>query len=308
MRVPVIDFSGYAPRERRSQTELARALDEALTDLGFFRAMNLGLDLRLVDTVFAASGAFFRQEEAAKRRSEYRSATENFGYQGLAEENLDPSAPADLKETFTMRNLVNKPPDDDRWPSDEFRELMVRFFQACTDSAFRLQRVLARALDLDQEFFVRCHNGENMTMRLLHYPAAGVDRVHEHQLGAGAHTDYGLMTLLFQDGVSGLEIQGPDGQWRGVRAMDDAVLINSGDLLERWSNGRYRSTPHRVQPKIGERERLSIALFVDPDSDTQVEALPSCVCEGNPPRYASITAGAHLQERIEASHKRRFAQ
>ncbi len=308
MRVPIIDFSSYAPREHRSQTELARAVDEALIECGFFRATNLGVDQALLQSVYAASKAFFTSSTADKNVSAYRSAAENFGYQGVGEENLDPNAPADLKETFTMRNLVNKPPEDGRWPSAEFRNLMVTFYQACFDSAFRLQRVLARSLDLDQEYFVRCHSGENVTLRLLYYPAGGPDEIQTGQLGAGAHTDYGLLTLLFQDDVGGLEVQSDAGDWHPVDYLDQAIVINSGDLLERWSNGRYRSTPHRVQPIVGQRERLSIAMFVDPDSDTQVEALPSCTCANNPPRFAPVTAGAHLQEKIEASHKQRFAK
>lgn len=307
MRVPNIDFSGFDPRRHRSQTELARALDDAFIDSGFMTATNLGVSPAMLAEVFRASQKFFKSDPKAKAASAYDSASENFGYQGMLEENLNPNAPADLKETFTMRNLVHRPPDDTRWPSEEFRDLMVAFYQECLNAAYRLQRVLARALDLDNEYFVDCHSGENVTLRLLYYPASGVDTIETGQLGAGAHTDYGLLTLLFQNGVEGLEVLNLEDQWQPVRCIDDAVVINSGDLLERWSNGRYRSTLHRVQPKIGARERLSIAMFVDPDSDTEVSALPSCICEGNPPRYPSITAGAHLQEKIEATHKQRFA-
>lgn len=308
MQVPVIDFTGYAPRERRSQTELARAVDEALIECGFFQATHLGIDSQILDQVFAASRQFFAASADTKLGSAYESAVENFGYQGMLEENLDPGAPADLKETFTMRNLINKPPNDGRWPSNEFRDLMASFYAACVEGAFRLQRVLARALDLEQEFFVDCHSGENVTLRLLHYPAVDKDHIEDRQLGAGAHTDYGLLTLLFQDDVGGLEVQSAEGDWTAVPAVDRAIVINSGDLLERWSNGRYRSTPHRVRPRTGNAERFSIAMFVDPDSNTEVEALPSCVCSNNPPRFAPVTAGAHLQEKIEATHKQRFAK
>lgn len=305
--IPIIDFQRYDADRPATLRDLANEVDEALSTIGFMAIRNLGIKDALIDEVFGASQAFFHADAGTKRRSAYMSAAENFGYQGIAQENLDPSAPADLKETFTMRDVLNKPPDDDRWPSPAFRSLMSRFYARCLEAAFRLQRVLAVALNTEADFFTRCHSGENVTLRLLHYPTTGVDAVQSGQLGAGAHTDYGLLTLLFQSGVGGLEVQAADGTWQAVNPDPDAVVINSGDLLEIWTNGRYRSTPHRVQPKIGGAERQSIAMFVDPDSDTEVTALWSCITADNPPRFSPTTAGKHLQERIEASHKARFA-
>ena len=95
-------------------------------------------------------------------------------------------------------------------------------------------------------------------------------------------------------------------QWQDVDPIDQAIVLNSGDLLERWTNGRYTSTLHRVVPKIGARDRLSVVMFLDPDSSTQVSALESCVDEANPPRQPPITAGEHLQQKLDASHKDRY--
>ena len=131
---------------------------------------------------------------------------------------------------------------------------------------------------------------------------AGVTEIENEQLGAGAHTDYGMITLLFQHGVAGLEVQDSEGHWHEVEPESDAIVINTGDLMERWTNGRYRSTPHRVQPKIGAEDRYSIAMFVDPDTETPVKVLESCLSPGESPRYPEVTAGEHIQERIRASH------
>ena len=114
------------------------------------------------------------------------------------------------------------------------------------------------------------------------------------------------MTLLFQDDVGGLEVLDASDQWRGVDYVDSAVVVNSGDLLERWSNGRYRSTAHRVQPKIGHRDRYSIALFVDPDSATEVSVLDSCKSADSPALYPSITAGTYIQQQIGAIQTAEF--
>jgi isopenicillin N synthase-like dioxygenase len=98
------------------------------------------------------------------------------------------------------------------------------------------------------------------------------------------------------------------GNWIDVPPRGDAVVVNSGDLLEHWTNGKYKSTLHRVIAKTGDRDRLAIAMFLDPDADTVVEVLPSCVSADNPARFAATSAGAHLQSKLEATHKGRFAQ
>jgi isopenicillin N synthase-like dioxygenase len=303
MRIPPIDFANYDEADPATLRGLGREVGIALSDIGFMSVTNLGIQQSMLDDVFAASKQFFTGDVDRKLASAYTTASENFGYQGLAEEHLDPSRPADLKETFTMRNVRNQATDDPRWPSTEFRHLMTDFYQSCLDAAYRMQIVLAAELDVDAGFFVRNHNGENVTLRLLYYPATGVDKVAESQLGAGAHTDYGLLTLLFQDDVGGLEVLDNNDTWQPVDYVESAIVINSGDLLERWTNGQYRSTLHRVKPKIGHRERFSIAMFVDPDSSTPVSALDSCVSAERPAKYGPITAGEHVQQRIEASHK-----
>jgi len=306
MYVPVIDFAAYDRKEPETLSRLGQEAGTALAEIGFMSITNLGISPQLLQDVFSTSREFFARSVDQKMKSAYLSASENFGYQGLGQEHLDPQNPADLKETFTMRNVLDHALDDDRWPSKQFRQLMHEFYGACLEGAYRLQRVLATELDLDPEFFVRCHNGENCTLRLLYYPDSGVDQVRESQLGAGAHTDYGLLTLLFQDDVGGLEVLDRNDAWQPVDPIDGAIVINSGDMLERWTNARYRSTLHRVKPKIGDRKRFSIAMFVDPDSATPVEVLDSCLSAGEPARFGPITAGEHLQQRIQASHHDKF--
>ncbi len=300
-QIPIIDFSAA------DEPQLAVEIDRALADIGFMMVTGLDIDPRLLAQVYAVSKQFFTGPAGVKQRCAYQSAAENFGYQGLQQENLDPTAPADIKETFTMRNILNHPLPDARWPDPEFRELITRFYRDVLQAGHQLQRVLARALEVPSDFFTRVHNGENVTLRLLYYPDKGIDHIEPGQLGAGAHTDYGLITLLFQDDVGGLQVLDKQQQWIDVPPVAGGIVINSGDLLELWTNGRYKSTLHRVQPKIGASERLSIAMFIDPDSATRVWVLDSCVDADHPPQFTPITAGEHLQQKIEASHKQRFA-
>ena len=261
----------------------------------------------LLSEVFEASKVFFSLSEEEKMRCAYASAAENFGYQAVGTEHLDPSKPADLKETFTMRNILDAEIKTDRWPSLRFEELMKKFFSEGLKSSHRIQRVLANFLGVDENFFVRAHSGQNVALRLLHYPPAEEKEIYEGQLGAGAHSDYGTFTLLFQDGVEGLEIRDKEKGWMPIESTGSSSILNAGDLLERWTNGKYPSTIHRVKPVSGKKDRYSVALFVDPDSETLVDVLESCTTEALPKQFAAISAGDYIQKRLRDSHKTAFS-
>jgi isopenicillin N synthase-like dioxygenase len=300
--LPVIDVSEFR-RGTESGGAIAAAVERALSENGFMYVIGHGSERSTMMEAFDTARRFFGQPRAIKDRYSYRDVASNFGYQGIGEERLDPSKAPDLKEAFTMRNALGMAQRQERWPDDAFRESTLAFYVAASAAAHRLLQILALSLRLPGEFFRQRHRGENVTLRLLHYPANLTPHSNE-QLGAGAHTDYGSITLLFQDEVGGLELSGPDGEWRTAPPIPDAIVINTGDLMERWTNGRFRSTVHRVQPITGNRNRYSMALFVDPDSDVEVSCIDSCATLDNPARYPMITAGEHLRQKIEATHRK----
>ena len=302
MQTPIVSFKGFQSNDILKISDTVANVDRALTDCGFMASSDLGFSDELIARVFEASATFFLSDKKNKRRSAYLSAEENFGYQAFASEHLDPASPPDLKETFTMRNILNATIEEHRWPSNEFKELMQLFFAECLERAFLLQRILAKALNLDENFFVKFHSGQNISLRLLHYPACRSDEVSNSQLGAGAHSDYGLTTFLFQDLVGGLEICDQNGKWQDIEPDNSVVLINSGDLLERWTNGKYRSTLHRVKPMTRGRDRFSIAFFVDPDSDTEIKVLENFIDADTPRKFLDINAGEYIRGKLENSH------
>ena len=302
MQPPIVSFKGFQSGDIPKISDTVANVDRALTDCGFMASSDLGFSDELIARVFEASAAFFLSDEKNKKRSAYLSAEENFGYQAFASEHLDPASPPDLKETFTMRNILNATVEENRWPSIEFKELMQLFFAECLERALALQRILARALNLDEGFFVKFHSGQNISLRLLHYPACSSDEVSDSQLGSGAHSDYGLTTFLFQDSVGGLEICDQNGNWQDIEPDNSVVLINSGDLLERWTNGKYRSTLHRVKPMTRGKDRFSIAFFVDPDSDTEIKVLESCIDTETPRKFFDVNAGEYIRGKLENSH------
>lgn len=299
MEIPQVDFATYDENNPASLKVLADQCNAALTGIGFLALKNIGINEPLRDQVFSASREFFAQPEQEKRRLGYSDAEDNYGYQGLCEERLKPGSPPDLKETLTLRDLDR--PREIQWPDEDYHDLLKAFYQDCMQAAYRILRVFAVDLDMELNYFVDYHRGENITMRVLHYPP--LDAELDGQLGAGPHTDYGMVTLLFQDMVGGLEVLDREGEWQAVTPIPGAVIINSGDMMERWTNTRYRSTLHRVQPRGGFQDRYSIAFFVDPDSMTEVTCLPSCTDADHPPLFEPTSAGEHITAKIQATHE-----
>jgi isopenicillin N synthase-like dioxygenase len=299
--LPVVDITAFA-HAARERARITSAVRQALEETGFLYVRGLDLAPVQLTAAFAAARRFFSLPAATKANYGYTDITANFGYQGIEVERLDPSSEPDLKESFTMRNALATHMPAERWPDETFRRAALGLYEGGLAAAYRLLEVLAAGLSLPAQFFVQRHRGENVTLRFLHYPAnlpvkSGV------QLGAGAHTDYGSITLLFQDEVGGLEVRGVDGRWRYAPPIEDYALINTGDLMEHWTNGRFRSTLHRVRPVSGARDRYSIALFVDPDAAVDVECIRSCVTRERPARYLPVTAGEHIRRKIAATHE-----
>lgn len=226
---------------------------------------------------------------------------ENHGYTQMQGEALDPSKPADLKETFTCRHLGARPSGPDHWPNPQFEAFMRVFHCRVVQIASDVMAAFALSLGLPHGYFDERHTGLTQTLRLLHYPP--VEAVGEGQLGAGAHTDYGTLTLLFQDAAGGLQVQNLAGEWIDAPPIPGTVVVNTGDLMARWSNDVFKSTPHRVVPRPAAMKngRQSIAFFSDPDPDVLIETIPSCISPTKPALYDTITAGEHIQGRIMAS-------
>ena len=292
MQIPTISLAS------RDAERLAN-LETALEDTGFISLSDTGIEAAQVSAVFEVSRSFFQCSDEFKQRFHYHSAADNFGYQSVGMESLDPNRPPDLKETFTVRNPSAR--CDEHWPSVGLRDLLLDFYQRCLVVAHKLQGDTATLLDLPRDYFHSRITGQNVTLRLLHYPPL-VARESE-QLGAGAHTDYGLLTFLFQDQVGGLEVAGRHSDtWIPVAPRTGEILVNTGDLMERWTNGRFRSTWHRVKPRADASDRYSVALFLDPDDAVEVSCLPSCVSVQNPARYPPTTAGEHILAKLRASH------
>lgn len=304
--IPVVDLAPFQHGTEAEQAVVAGEIHRALTETGFLYVRNYGLSEADRHALFTHGKSFFALDEAVKREVAYRSTEDNTGYVAVERERLDPSRPGDLKEAFNLRDprMAN---DRNLWPDDalpDFRPAMERAYETFVGVSHTLLRAFAMALDLPLEYFVERHAARNQTMRLLHYPPTPENQVQPEQTGAGAHTDYGAITLLLQDDLGGLEAMMRDGRWVSVTPIPGTAVINVGDLMQRWTNDVFRSTPHRVRPTSGhsERARQSIVFFSYPDYDTDITVIPSCVKPGADALYGPISAHGYLQERLNGTY------
>lgn len=308
--IPTIDI-------RPSTTGAARAIASACRELGFFQIVGHELDDDLVDAAWDEAARFFDLPVEQKMEARIRPG-EAYGYAPFLGErlaaSLGASTPPDLKETYSTGPLDQpKATLDDpssrfvyspnRWPAHlpALRPAWERYHRAMATLAERLLSLMAVGLELPPAYFSPFVDRHTSALRALRYPALGGRAPDRGQLRAGAHTDYGTLTILRQDeGPGGLEVLATDGRWLPVPPQHGAFVVNLGDALARWTNDRWRSTMHRVVvPADGGRTaRHSMAFFHNANWDAVIECLPTCASETDPPRYGPVTAGRHLMDKF----------
>jgi isopenicillin N synthase-like dioxygenase len=294
---PVIDITPLSPAGGgtgsgpRAEHDCVDAIHAACVDIGFFIVVGHGLDERL-RAVLAVSREFFALPQPEKERVP---RIDRYGFVPHAGSAIDTGRASDSTE-FMDVGL------GDEFPLPAlagFTEAVRLYQSAALEVAQRILRALALALTADADFFASRMADPQCRLRLLHYPETSLGADGARPVLNTPHTDYGAITLLATDGVAGLEVKPVDGVWTPVRAPVGSLIVNLGDMLARWTNDRYRSTPHRVLGSP-DRDRYSIPFFVNPDPATVVECIPGCVSPENPCRYEPVTAGDFLASRIDS--------
>jgi isopenicillin N synthase-like dioxygenase len=322
LAVPVIDISSFRMpyADAAARAGVVRQVDAAARTVGFMQITGHGISAVTLSEFTAATDAFFALDAAAKAR--YRCPPGvNRGYTPPRAESLANSlgliTAADLFEAINVGRTaadfpgLDLPPDvyaANVYPADEvpgFEAAVTAWFEAAGRVARTMLRIFGVALAGREDHFEQFtdHSVDVLRMNNYRLPDAGAE-LEPGQLGMGAHTDYGIVTVLWADQVPGLEIHGADGNWHPVLPADGALLVNLGDATARWTNEEWISTLHRVAPpRIGGKlvPRRSAAYFHDGNVDAVIEPLPSCVTEGNPARYAPVTVGEHLAAKLAGS-------
>lgn len=317
--VPVIDIQALADASTSAAKASASALREAYETVGFAYIANHGVPEALIDAAFAAAADFHASSPERKRSL----AINEFhrGYMGLATSTIVTSSVArntrpNLSESLMLMHEVAADDSDygkplqgpNQWPDwlPGFQPTIAAYMAALEVVARRIVRGFALGLDLPVDFFDALFTKPTVFLRLLHYPPHP-PQASADQFGAAPHTDYGCITILAQDDRGGLQVRNRHGEWLDAPPLDGTFVLNIGDIMPLWTNGRFVSTPHRVINRSGQ-ERYSLPFFFDPNMDTVVQCLPTCLAGAEQPRFPPMRYGDYLMDRLNRNYDYRKAR
>jgi len=292
----------------------AAKIDASCRSLGFYAITGHGIPQGLIDDVLKASHCFFAMSAGEKNAIHIsKSHPHQRGYAPFFEETIDPSGQSEFKEAFDMgRPLSVDDPDvvagipfhaPNVWPQrlPSFRQALETYHAHVLTLSERLVKLTALGLNLPADYFEPHMNKAIANLRLLRYPpeqtSTKFDPSRTSVTGVGPHTDYGFLTILADDGVPGLEIQNKDGAWIAVPPVSGGFIVNTGELLQRWTNNRYQATVHKVSNRSGQ-DRYSIPFFLNTNFRANVAPVPTCLENGSGSLFEPVSGGVYLAERF----------
>ncbi len=301
MAVPVIDIAPFLTGTPEGKRSVAAQVGRACAEIGFLTIVGHGVPDDLVRRTYAVSREFFdlpHDEKIAVRVNQ-----NGVGYVPLQVESLAASlgqkTPGDLKESLNCGRDF----DHDRWPANppDLRSIWIEYFQSLNNLAASIMRIFATALDLPEHYFDDKIERPQAFMRVINYPDQQGDPL-PGQLRAGAHSDYGTLTILRSENVAGgLQVRDRAGEWVDVITAPASFVINIGDMMQYWTNDQWVSTVHRVvnPPRDTHQgaRRQSIVFFHSPNENTLISCLEGCSSAENPAKYPPILAGEHLRQK-----------
>jgi isopenicillin N synthase-like dioxygenase len=322
LEVPIVDIGPYFEDGEDGKQRVARLVNQACEDIGFFVITGHGVDSRVPDRVFDTSGRFFDLPLEEKLQVKQWGDDIPRGFSPIAAEAVSYSrlkkTPGDLKESFSVGPLevpadeyYHRPPArqllaENRWPAHpaEFQSNFSDYFRAMERLGASVMRIFAAALELPENFFDRSIDRHTSVLRVINYPDQPEAPL-EGQLRAGEHSDYGTFTILrheHENRPGGLQVLNRAGRWIDVPALPDSFIVNIGDLMARWTNDRYVSTVHRVVNPPRERalssRRMSIVFFHQTNYDSIIECIPSCCGADRPPLYPAVPFHEYLRTKF----------
>lgn len=321
--IPVVDIGPLVGAGQAGLERTVARLREACRDVGFFYVINHGIPEDDSATLLAETKRFFALPLEAKMKIRMGITSQFRGFIPIGGEvtggstdwhecvDLQPRwgrDAGDFAAAVAARAPGRHPLDDPgQWPQalPSFGDTMMRAWDRRYELGGRIAAGMALSLELDENFFEPFSGVELCDLRLLHYPpqdeAAGDRDAPDGDFGFGAHVDYGFLTVLQQDAISGLEVRNTEGDWISAPPLPGAFLVNIGEMMQRWTNDRYRATWHRVV-RPGTADRYSIPFFFEPRFDARVEPLPACCDASNPPRYEPCEFGPYSMSRYATAY------
>jgi len=305
--IPVVDLSKFVSGTEAEKASFVQEIGQAFTDVGFVGVVNHGVPKQIVDDFYVSSKEFFSLPVDKKRTYLLEGMAGQRGYTAFGIEHAKQSKVADLKEFFQIGQYVaadhprKAEYPDNVWVDDvpAFSELSEKLYKAFEASGGHLLRAIALYLNLDENYFTHHIEEGNSILRTIHYPP--ITNEPKSAIRAEQHEDINLITLLVGASAGGLQLLNAEDEWLDITPGEDEIVINVGDMLQRLTNNKLKSTTHRVvnPPKhLWHVPRLSIPFFLHPKSEMDLTCLDDCVTEERPLAYEPITAGAYLDERL----------
>lgn len=305
--IPAVDLDQFRNGSEEEKRAFANALGKAYHEVGFVAVKNHGISDELINGYYDSVKRFFELPVADKEKYEIESLAGQRGYTSFGREHAKGSDAPDLKEFWqTGQYLDGEVSNKLEYPDNvlvneipEFNDLSEQLFKSFETTGALLLKSIAKYLDLEEDYFDSQIRNGNSILRAIHYPPIVGEP--KSSLRAEQHEDINLITLLVGASAQGLELLTREDKWLPVTAPDGHIIVNVGDMLQRLTNNKLRSTTHRVvnpPRELWHTSRYSIPFFLHPVSEMPLDCLDSCVTEDNPLAYEPITAGQYLRERL----------
>ena len=309
--IPSLDLADFISGDAAKKQKFVEELGRAYNQIGFVAIRNHGLSNELTEKLYATVKKFFEQTEELKKKYEIPALAGQRGYIGKYKEHAKGSSTGDLKEFWHTGQMVDDPNDPARleYPSNidceelpEFNELTKEAYKTLENTGKIMLRAIAIYLGLDEFYFdAKVHNGNSILRSIHYFPIDNPDALPKDAVRAGAHGDINLITLLMGASADGLQVLRRDGAWIPITALPEQIVCNVGDMMDRLTNHKLKSTIHRVvnppREKMG-TSRYSIPFFMHPRSEMDLSCLESCIDAEHPKIYEDMTAGEFLDERL----------
>ncbi|MCS6905834.1 MAG: 2-oxoglutarate and iron-dependent oxygenase domain-containing protein [Bacteroidia bacterium] len=305
--IPTLNLKDFTKGTTESRQKFVQDLGQAYEKIGFVAIQNHELEDAFIAELYAAVKKFFDLPDATKKKYEREDLAGQRGYTGKLKEHAKDQTVADLKEFYQIGQELENPEvygyPANVWPEEvpEFKPLAIQCYRKLEAIGRQMLRAIALYLDLPEDYFEdKVHHG-NSILRAIHYFPLKDIEIEPGAVRSAAHEDINLITLLIGASAAGLQVLTRDGQWIDITAIPGTIVVNVGDMLQRLTNNKLRSTTHRVvnpPAELAHTARYSIPFFLHPKSDMDLSCLPSCITEDNPKQYEDITAGEYLRQRL----------
>jgi isopenicillin N synthase-like dioxygenase len=307
MAIPVVDLSDFLSGDIKRKSAFVQALGRAYEDVGFVAVTNHRIEEHLIADLYRYVQRFFALPFDDKKKYEIQGLAGQRGYTSFGKEHAKGSDAPDLKEFFQFGQMVEDgeqiipPYPENVYVSEvpEFTPTLLKAYRALEISGSFLLQSIALYLGLEEDYFeTEVHNG-NSILRAIHYPP--ITQEPKSAIRAEQHEDINLITLLVGASAGGLQILSKQNQWVDAVSSPDQIVVNVGDMLQRLTNNKLKSTTHRVinpPRELWHTSRFSIPFFLHPKSEMSLSCLKSCIDKDHPVAYPDITAGEYLDERL----------